>query len=260
MIEKYARSLHSPISLGATSDDRIMKPGYLQYFKELDKLILTEKLDGQNNCFKKTGVFARSHGAVSKLPWDKPLIERWNLIRDDLGDLEIFGENLYAKHAIEYNKLESYFYVFAVRENGVWKSWEEVKFYAELFDFPTVPEIDIKFSLRTISHQNLNRTEDQILQEWLRVNLGMTWTDSVLTPGLLGGKNSKTGEAASEGFVIRNAAEFPCDSLEFSNLFKLVRENHVQTDVHWTKNYDVSGLIDCNKYKWFGYEYLMVNR
>ena len=30
--QKYARSLHAPISLGTTSDDRFMPRGFLSYF------------------------------------------------------------------------------------------------------------------------------------------------------------------------------------------------------------------------------------
>ena len=61
--QKYARSLHAPISLGTTSDDRFMPRGFLSYFAELPKLVLTEKLDGQNNCFAAHGLYARSHAA-----------------------------------------------------------------------------------------------------------------------------------------------------------------------------------------------------
>ena len=73
----------------------------------------------------------------------KPLLQRWQQIKDDLGDLELFGENMYGIHSIAYSQLESYFYLFAVRRGGHWLSWEEVKFYAQLFDFPTVPEIPV---------------------------------------------------------------------------------------------------------------------
>ena len=58
---KYCRSLHAQISLGTTSDDRFMPDGYVEAFAEMNELILTEKLDGQNNCFNKHGIFARSH-------------------------------------------------------------------------------------------------------------------------------------------------------------------------------------------------------
>ena len=61
--QKYARSLHAPISLGTTSDDRFMPRGYLAHFATLPQLVLTEKLDGQNNCFAAHGLYARSHAA-----------------------------------------------------------------------------------------------------------------------------------------------------------------------------------------------------
>ena len=114
--QKYCRTLHAPISLGTTNDDRFMPTGYLKAFADMEEVVITEKLDGQNNCFNKYGVFARSHSTPSSHPWDKPLRERWELLKNDLNDLEIFGENMYAIHSIAYSKLESYFYVFAVRE------------------------------------------------------------------------------------------------------------------------------------------------
>jgi len=256
---KYCRSLHAQISLGTTSDDRFMPKGYVSSFAKMDKLVLTEKLDGQNNCFNKHGVFARSHAAMTQHPWDKPLIERWQLIKNELNDLEIFGENMFGIHSIAYRKIDSYFYVFAVRENDKWLSWEEVKFYAHLLDFPVVPEIEIKQELKITEHQN----ENTVLEQWLTSNLGMTWEESVNTPGLLGGYDPETDKPCSEGFVIRNAESFTTNQgeikvapNEFNNLFKLVRKSHVKTDVHWTKTWKPAKLIDYKKYNWFGYSYL----
>src|SRR3989304_4535427 len=71
------------------------------------KLIASEKLDGQNDCFKKEGVFARSHTAPSAHLWDKPMWDRWELIKNDLKGLEIFGENMYGIHSIGYKKDDS---------------------------------------------------------------------------------------------------------------------------------------------------------
>jgi len=259
--KKYCRSLHAHISLGTTSDDRFMPDGYVHEFAKMEKLILTEKLDGQNNCFNKFGVFARSHATTSAHPWDKPLIERWELIKNDLNDLEIFGENMFGIHSIAYSELESYFYVFAIREHDNWLSWEEVKFYANLLDFPTVPEYPIHHALRDF--MPLHKNENEALSNWLTSNLGMTWEESVETSGLLGGYDPETNEACSEGFVIRNSESFETNQgaievapNEFNNLFKLVRESHVQTDVHWTKTWKPSTLIDYEKYKWYGYSYL----
>ena len=262
---KYCRSPHAQISLGTTSDDRFMPSGYVAAFSKMKELILTEKLDGQNNCFNKYGVFARSHTAPTVHPWDKPMRERWNLIKNDLNDLEIFGENMYGIHSIAYDKLESYYYVFAIREGDVWLSWEEVKFYAALLDFPVVPQIEVKIPLNEVYQEGAD--ENKILENWLSLNLGTTWEESVETAGRLGGYHPTTQQACSEGFVIRDAGRFKTNNgnldvaaNEFDSLFKLVRASHVQTDVHWTKNWKAAELIDYRKYHWFGYEHNTTNK
>jgi len=257
--KKYNRSLHAHISLGSTSDDRFMPAGYVEAFSNMKNLVLTEKLDGQNNCFSKEGLFARSHASPSMLPWDKPMRERWKLIKDNLGDYEIFGENMYGMHSIAYADLESYFYVFAVRVKDLWLSWEEVKKVAAQFDFPTVPELPIQKKLSEIEY----RDENKRLAEWFKVNLGQYWEESVHTSGRLGGYDPDTKESASEGFVVRNADAFKTNDgilevaeNEFNNLFKVVRKGHVQTDEHWTKQWRPAVLTDYTKYGWYGYEYL----
>lgn len=259
--KKYSRSLHAPPSLGTTSDDRFLPPNYLEAFAAMDRLVLTEKLDGQNNCFNKHGVFARTHAAPSAHPWDKPLWDRWQLIKTELKNLEIFGENMYGIHSIAYADIESYFYVFAVREGERWLSWEVVKFYAALLDFPTVPEYEINTPL--ISILDSGKTGNHALETWLTANIGLPWLKSVETGGRLGGYDPTTGQACSEGFVVRNADGFltnnrtlPVASNEFDNLFKLVRRGHVKTDEHWTKNWRPAPLKNYAKYKWYGHEYL----
>ena len=261
-LEKYGRSLHAQISLGTTSDDRFMPNGYVKAFAEMTDVIGTEKLDGQNGCFKKSGVYARSHVAPTELPWDKPMKERWNLIKNDLGDLELFGEGMYGVHSIAYKNLESYYYIFGVRQKDYWMSWEEVKFYAEMFDFPTVPEIPIKTKLKDFYRDDV--PENKLLDMWLKENLGVSWEDSVKTPGMLGGYNAISGEDASEGFVFKNAEGYymndgvlPVEYNEFNNLFKIVRQGHVQTDdVHWTKTWKEAELINYSKHNWDSYSYL----
>jgi RNA ligase len=261
MSTKYNRSLHAHISLGSTSDDRFMPKGYVEKFANMEQLILTEKLDGQNNCFSKNGLYARSHAAPSELPWDRPLLERWRLIKDSLGGLELFGENMYGIHSIAYKHLESYFYLFAVRDGDAWLSWEEVKEVAMMYDFPTVPQITITVPLSQMKGNF--KDENHLLAEWFRVNLGMTWGEYTQSEGMLGGYDTITGEVASEGFVVRNAKGFETNGgvlavapNEFDNLFKVVRNSHVQTDTHWTKNWKSAVLRNYDKYGWYGYEYL----
>lgn len=259
--QKYGRSLHAQISLGTTSDDRFMPDGYIEAFANMSGLILTEKIDGENNAFTKYGLFARSHTAPTVSPWTKPLRERWELIKKDLGDLEIFGEGMYGIHSVSYSKLESFYYVFAIRENGVWLSWEEVKFYAGLFDFPTVPEIEIKISLKDFYKPDVD--ENKLLSDWLKINLGMSWEEYTNTAGALGGYDPRTEKGSCEGFVIRNLASYeanggviPVANNEFNNLMKLVRNKHVGTDVHWTKTWQAATLIDYTKYQWNAYEFM----
>lgn len=258
--KKYNRTLHAQISLGTTSDDRFMPDGYIKAFAEMPGLVMTEKLDGQNNCLNKYGVFARSHASPSQLPWDKPLIDRWNLIKDSLKDLEIFGENMYGIHSVGYRKMEAFFYVFAIREGEQWLPWEEVKFYAALLDFPTVPEIPISKTLKDFFIPEMN--ENELLEKWFTENLGMTWIDYTNTAGQLGGFDVFSGKDASEGFVVRNIegykandGDIPVAKNEFNNLFKVVRPSHVTTDKHWTKNWKKATLSNYEKYKWIGYTY-----
>jgi hypothetical protein len=139
---KYGRTYHYPFSPGATSDDRIQHE-YWKHVQGMKAIIHTEKLDGENNCLNRYGVFARSHAAPATTPWTTTLRQRWQSMKHDLGDLELFGENLCAIHSIEYKRLEHHYFVFAVRYLDTWLSWDEVAFYAAAFDLPTVPLLQV---------------------------------------------------------------------------------------------------------------------
>jgi hypothetical protein len=112
---KYGRTFHYPFSPGTSSDDRI-HASYWDDVSVLSSVIHTEKLDGENNCLSKYGVFARSHAAPTVSSWTKALRDKWSLIKNDLGNYEIFGENVYAIHSIEYKNIEHHYYVFGVRK------------------------------------------------------------------------------------------------------------------------------------------------
>jgi hypothetical protein len=105
---KYGRTWHYPFSPGTSSDDRIQY-NYWESLSRIPQLIHTEKLDGENNCLSRLGVFARSHAAPTTSPWTETLRQFWKLIKNDLGELEIFLENLYAVHSIEYRCLDHNF-------------------------------------------------------------------------------------------------------------------------------------------------------
>lgn len=229
--QKYGRTYHFPFSPGTTSDDRFNHT-YWEDIQKIETLVHTEKLDGENNCLNQFGVFARSHVAPTTSPWTSQIRERWELIKRDLGDIELFGENLYAVHSIGYKQIEDYYFVFAVRQLDKWLSWEEVKFYAAMFDFPTVPELMIQLT-------------DGLTEELLKQQI-IDWAQE---PSLFGSFDPQAGsDCTREGIVTRNIGEYPVSEF-IHNVFKYVRKGHVKTDEHWTRNWKRAKLVWENDYR-----------
>ncbi len=220
---KYGRTFHYPFSPGTTNDDRINQD-YWEDLCRLETVIHTEKLDGENNCLSKNGVFARSHAAPTTSLWTSQIREQWSHLKNDLGDYEIFGENLYAIHSIEYASLEHYFFVFGVREMDKWLSWEETAFIAAAFDLPTVPiikEIDDLTNKLSFETALLALVKNESIFQSLDVQ-------------------SKKF-CAMEGIVTRNKFDYDVDDFQ-KNVFKYVRKGHVKTDEHWTRNWKKATL------------------
>lgn len=220
---KYGRTYHFPFSPGTTSEDRI-NHSYWSDIQKIENIVHTEKLDGENTCLNRYGVFARSHAAPTRHPWANYLKERWQWMKNDLGNLEIFGENLYAIHSIQYEKIEHHFFVFAIRYLDTWLSWEEVQFYASLLEFPTVPEIEI------IEPKEINLFEqgvEEIVMQESHFHSIDVYTKEVCT---------------MEGIVSRNSKAYLVDFFK-QNVFKYVRKNHVKTDEHWTRNWKRAPLV-----------------
>lgn len=146
-IIKYPTTPHFPFSDGVYNDDKIDKSTDKFTGK---KIVITEKLDGENCCLYKDYVFARTHShqathtsfdTIKEMYYGRiqPMIKSFNIPLS----YAIFGENMTAIHCLEYSLLESYFYIFAVfdTEYGVWLSWNEVEVIAEKLNIPTVPVI-----------------------------------------------------------------------------------------------------------------------
>ncbi len=217
---KYPRTYHLPWSPGTTSDDKKLSGDWFDNYKGKE-IVITEKLDGENLSMSHYDCFARSHGAPTRSPWS---INIWGKdgifqhVYDKIGENEwVFGENLYGEHSIHYDKLLSYYFVFAVMdtEKYVWYSWDDVVFMSKILHLSTVPEL---WRGVVDTEEQLKSLVDKFVNE----------------PSVYGDTR--------EGVVIRNANEFPVD--EFSkNVCKWVRPNHVQTDEHWTKNWKRTKLI-----------------
>ena len=219
---KYGRTFHYPFSPGTTSDDRI-NHDYWNDVSQITKVVHTEKLDGENTCLNQYGVFARSHAAPTRHPWANYLKERWGLLKNDLGNLEIFGENIYAIHSIQYTNIEQHFYVFGIREFDKWLSWDEVKFYAAMLDFPTVPELVF------VEPKDQVNFEDEILSIVQQES-----TFQSIDP-------VAQNNCSMEGIVSRNLAAYAVEDFK-KNVFKYVRKDHVKTDEHWTRNWKRAAL------------------
>ena len=222
---KYPRTYHLPYSPGATKDDKKLQTGWFDYYKEKE-IVITAKLDGENTCFSSQDVYARSHGAPTRSPWSRNLWDPSNglywKIKHMIGESElIFGENLYGEHSITYDKLPSYWFMFAGydKETDIWYSWDDVKLMASYLEVPHVPElwtgvIDTELQLKELVEKFVNE------------------------PEIYGPQR--------EGVVIRLRDQFAGN--DFSHyVCKWVRPNHVQTDEHWTRNWKKAELIG-NKY------------
>jgi hypothetical protein len=207
-MSKYNRTYHLPWSPGSTNDDRISNN--VESLLGIE-IVITEKLDGENTGMEDEGVYARSHAAFTTSAWSREVRQLHKIkVEGQLGeDVFLFGENMEGIHSIEYTNLDSYFYIFGVRDNGVWIPWYQVEEYSYLLDIPTVP----------VLFKGVINTQKELKE--LVNNL-------VSKPSELGGQR--------EGIVIRNAGAF--DNEDFKdNVMKWVRAGHVTTDVHWTRNW-----------------------
>ncbi|MBR6907987.1 2'-5' RNA ligase [bacterium] len=216
---KYPRTYHLPWSPGTTSDDRKLSGDWFKNYRGKE-IVITEKLDGENNAMNRYGVYARSHAAPTTSPWTRNMWEPdglyWQL-RNKIGENEtVYGENLFGEHSIHYDKLPSYWHVFAVNDGKMWYSWKDVCIMSEIILMqPHVPEL-----WRGVieSEEQLKELVDKFVHE----------------PSVYGPQR--------EGVVIRLTSEFPID--DFSKcVCKWVRPGHVQTDEHWTKNWKRAKLV-----------------
>lgn len=220
---KYGRTYHYPFSPGTTSDDRI-NFNYWNDFQQIPRIVHTEKLDGENNCLSRYGVFARSHATPTTSPWTQQIRQHWELLKNDLGDYEIFGENLYAIHSIQYQKLPSHYFVFGIRQLNLWLSWEETQFIAQLFDLPVV--------------NVLGEATTPITQQAFEAEV----LAKIAQPSVFDSYDVTTQKPCTiEGIVSRNTAEYPVDDFAV-NVLKYVRKGHVKTDEHWTRNWKRAAL------------------
>lgn len=124
MRHKYPRTPHLSFSPGV-DDDRIIDK--LALNKLLSRnIIITEKMDGENTTLYSDYLHSRSLDAPSHLSqsWVR---EFHSKIKHEIPEgWRICGENMFAKHSIYYNDLETYFFGFSVwTDKNVCLPWWE---------------------------------------------------------------------------------------------------------------------------------------
>ena len=193
---KYPRTYHLDWSPGLQNDDR--RQIVYDEFKN-QKIAVTIKMDGENTNMYSDRIHARSIDSKDH-PSRHFVKGLWGGIRHQIPDgWRICGENVYAKHSIFYENLETYFYVFSI--------WDENNDCLSLTD-----TIDICDSLR-LKHVPIIYFGDYD-EKFLR-----TLHE---TPAMEG----------QEGYVIRTVGGFSYEDFN-SHVAKYVRKNHVQSDQHW---------------------------
>lgn len=215
------KTFHVPWSEGTDSTDR-KNWDYWEDIQKIKELVFTAKLDGEGSCLNEYGVFARSHAAPSDKPWSAYLRQKHAVMVHDLkkDQVEIFGESMYAIHSIEYPKLDEYFNVFAVRHLDQWLSWEEVEWWASVFDLKTVP---------VLGRLPVNGLTEETLVKHVK-ELGDM-------PEVYGSYDVIENKPCSrEGIVFRNVEGFHVDAF-VQSVHKMVRRGHVKTDEHWERNW-----------------------
>ena len=199
---KYPRTYHLPWSMGSTSDDKTLKDTSCFEGKNV---VITEKMDGENSTLANDYYHARS--LDSRNHPSRSWIKQFHAsIKNDIPEgWRICGENMYAKHSIEYDDLKSYFYCFSIwDDNNYCLSWDDTVEYCKLLGIEHVPVMYRIYNWNTLGEPHYLEDHDVVGFD----------------------------PAKQEGYVIRNSEKFHHRDFS-SNVAKYVRANHVQTDTHW---------------------------
>ncbi|QFQ99786.1 AAA family ATPase [Streptomyces phaeolivaceus] len=190
----YPRTRHLPWSPGATADDlRVTDLSGLRG----REVVVTEKLDGENTTLYADGVHARSLDSAHhpSRTWVKALQARVGHAVP--AGWRVCGENMFARHSLAYDDLDSWFYGFSVWDGERrCLDWDRTVAFLRGLGVP-VPRV----LWRGVFDERALRA--------LRLDLGR-----------------------QEGYVVRVVDGF--DAREFgARVAKWVRAGHVRTDTHW---------------------------
>ena len=216
-MKKYPRTYHLSFSPELHSDDKTISKVYEDEILATDHVVLF-KMDGGNCCIKPNiGVFARSHSTPTMHPTFDYIknIHYYAKLHLLNPKYYYFGENMYGIHSIEYPELTDYFYVFNIldTETDEFLSWDEVLLECKRVGYSVVPTLFLGDYLTSKRVQELIEKSTE-----------------------------KPFGVVPEGFVIRKESRFKVEDFSKS-VTKYVREGHVQTDDHWSKNWKAAKIV-----------------
>lgn len=193
---KYPRTPHLPWSRPNKDDAQLAD---VSQFDGMD-VVVTEKLDGENTTMGADYIHARSLDSRhhESRAWVKGLQAT---IASRIPDgWRLCGENVYAKHSIRYENLDSYFYLFSVwTEQNECLSWDETAAFAD----------NLGLVVPTIFYRG----------PWDKKHIKAIALEEIDT-------------RTCEGYVVRDSAGFAYADFA-AHAAKWVRQGHVQTDQHW---------------------------
>ena len=140
---KYPRTVHHPLSLHKTSDDKVNYNFADDILSSTEgNIVITIKMDGENFTGYRDYCHARSldSGNHESRTWAKTY--HFNNVSYNLPEsMRYCAENLYAKHAIKYDNLESYLLAFQIWDKLECLSWSDTKLWFELLNLESVQEL-----------------------------------------------------------------------------------------------------------------------
>ncbi|WP_405532748.1 AAA family ATPase [Streptomyces avidinii] len=189
----YPRTPHLPWSPGAAADD-VRAVGLAGLAGR--EVVVTEKLDGENTTLYADGLHARSLDSAHhpSRAWVKGLQGR--IGAGIPAGWRVCGENMYARHSIPYEELDSWFYGFSVWDGEHCLDWDRTVRFLRGLGVPTP-----------------------------RVLWRGTFDERAL-------RRLRLDTARQEGYVVRTADGFTREEFARS-VAKWVRGGHVQTGTHW---------------------------
>lgn len=220
---KFPRTYHLPWSPNKGKDDKVHSD---VSFLLNRPIVITEKIDGENQCWTYTNFHVRSEdsdGGVLR-SFSKNL---WASKRYLLQPGKFyFVEDISNEHTIKYPNQNNKVFLIAVCDTSepntmTWLNWDEILYEANEIGLPTVPELYTGILTNQVSLAKITKEL------------------ALLKPTTLGGKleyfelmtPKVPDEYRMEGVVVR-----PCEDFTdyTANTAKFVREKHVlENSEHW---------------------------